>query len=222
MNIAASPFHFIVISLLLFTAWSGYHAYEPDVWLMEAAPVLIAFAVFALTQKRFPFTPMTYWLLWIGAVFVLIGAHYTYARMPLFEWLRESWQLQRNPYDRVGHFVQGFVPAIFIRELIIRTSPLKKGCWVWFLALCFSMAKSATYELAEWAAAITYGKGADDFLALQGDPWDAQQDMLMATLGAGMALLLLSRRHDQQLEKLAKPKKVPQGKRIAPSKSRRP
>lgn len=145
---------------------------------------------------------LAYWLIAIHATILLIGGHYTYALVPLGEWLRSAFDLGRNHYDRVGHFAQGFVPAIIAREILVRCSPLKEGPWLRFLVLCVCLAISATYELFEWRVAVLSGSISDDFLGTQGDPWDTQKDMATALIGAVTALLFLSHWHDRQLSAL--------------------
>jgi putative membrane protein len=166
---------------------------------MEAAPVLLALPLLVLTRRRFPLTPLLYLLISAHAIVLLIGAKYTYAEMPLFNWLRDHFHLSRNHYDRVGHFMQGFVPAMVIRELLLRTSPLKPGKWLFTIILFNCLGVSALYELVEWLAALLLGSGADAFLATQGDVWDTQWDMFLAGIGAITAQLTLARIHNRQL-----------------------
>jgi putative membrane protein len=151
------------------------------------------------TYPRFRFTLLAYTLMAIHAAILFIGGHYTYALVPLGEWLRSAFDLTRNHYDRVGHFAQGFVPAIIGREILLRCSPLKEGAWLRFLVLCVCLAVSATYELFEWRVAVLTGSRAEDFLGTQGDPWDTQKDVATALIGAVAALISLSRWHDRQL-----------------------
>lgn len=180
-------------------AWSLILPNDPTTWLMEAAPVLLALPLLVLTRRRFPLTPLLYVLIALHAAVLLIGAKYTYAEMPLFNWLRDHFHLARNYYDRVGHFMQGFVPAIVIRELLLRTSPLKPGKWLFTVILFSCLGVSALYELVEWLAAVLMGSGADAFLGTQGDVWDTQWDMFLAGVGAIIAQLSLARTHDPQL-----------------------
>jgi putative membrane protein len=144
-------------------------------------------------------------LLWLHCVILIVGGHYTYARVPLGEWAKEWFHGSRNNYDKLGHFAQGFVPAIITRELLLRTSPLKTSRWLGFLTVCVCLAFSAFYELIEWITAVTSGAAADDFLGTQGDPWDTQTDMLMALIGATLAVLLLRQSHDRSIERLRMP-----------------
>jgi len=181
-------------------AWSAYEPADGPTWLLESFPVILAAPILALTYRRFPLTSLAYILIGLHACVLLVGGHYTYAEVPLFNWLRDHFSLARNDYDRVGHFMQGAVPAILAREVLLRTSPLKRGSWLFFLVTCVCMAISACYELVEWLSAILLGQGADAFLGTQGDPWDTQWDMLMCLVGALSAQLLLSRWHDRELE----------------------
>jgi putative membrane protein len=151
------------------------------------------------TYRRSPFTPLLYRLLAVHALILMIGGHYTYAEVPLGFWVRDPLGLARNHYDRLGHFAQGFVPAMVARELLLRRTALRAGGWLFALVTCVALAISAAYELVEWGAAILFGSGADAFLSTQGDPWDTQADMLCALVGAVIAQLLLARTHDAQL-----------------------
>jgi putative membrane protein len=171
-------------------------------WLLEAAPVMIGLILLALTWRSYPLTLLSYRLLSLHAVILMIGAYYTYAEVPLFNHLRDNLELSRNHYDRVGHFVQGFVPAILTREILLRSSPLTRGGWLGFLTISFCLAFSAFYELIEWWVALLSEEAAEAFLGTQGDPWDTQMDMFLALTGALCALLLLSRSHDRQLSRL--------------------
>ena len=170
-------------------------------WLLETFPVMIGLVILAMTWQRFPLTPLAYRLITLHALILIVGGYYTYADVPLFNYLRDNLELSRNHYDRVGHFVQGFVPAIIAREVLLRRSPLKGG-WLFFLTLCFCLALSAFYELIEWWVALLSNEAADAFLGTQGDHWDTQTDMFMALIGAICSLTLLSRRHDRDLAHL--------------------
>jgi putative membrane protein len=167
---------------------------------MEVAPVAIALPVFLVTYKRFTFTPLVYTLVWAHCIILIIGGHYTYAEMPVFNWIRDTFHLARNYYDRLGHLFQGFVPAIVVRELLIRKAVVNGRRWLFAIVISFCLALSACYEFIEWWAALILGSGADAFLATQGDIWDTQWDMFCALIGAVVAQLLLSRYHDRQLE----------------------
>ncbi len=181
---------------------SGIAPYDRPTWLLEVFPVLIAIPLLGATRRRFELTPLVYGLIALHALVLILGGAHTYARVPLGFTLQEWFGLVRNPYDRIGHFVQGFVPAMIAREILLRTSPLQAGKWLAFLVVCVCLAISASYELIEWATALILGQGAEEFLGTQGDPWDTQSDMAMALIGAIAALGLLSRWHDRQLARL--------------------
>jgi putative membrane protein len=171
-------------------------------WLLEVAPILIAVPVLIATARRFPLTPLAYRLIFVHAVILMLGGHYTYAEVPLGDWVADALGLARNPYDRLGHLAQGFVPAIVVREILIRRSPLRPGKWLAFLVVCVCLAISAAYELVEWWSALIGGESADAFLGTQGDQWDTQWDMFTALVGAVAALALLGRLHDRQTARL--------------------
>ena len=183
-------------------AWSWIGAYDPGVWVMEVLPVFIAVPVLAFTRSRFPLTPLVYALILLHVIVLMVGGHYTYARVPLGFWLQEWFDFSRNHYDRIGHLAQGFIPAMVAREILLRQTPLQPGGWLFTLVTSVALAISAVYEFIEWWAALALGAGADEFLATQGDPFDTQADMLMATLGAMLAQALLARWHDRQLARL--------------------
>ncbi len=186
----------IVIAVLVWSAWTPRDRFT---WFLEVVPVLVALPLLYLTRRRFPFTPLAYVLMTVHAVILMVGGHYTYAEMPLFNWLRDTFELARNHYDRVGHLAQGFVPAIIAREILLRASPLRPGGWLFFLVTCVCLAISACYELIEWWVAVASGDEAVAFLATQGDVWDTQWDMFLALIGAIASQLLLSKLHDRQL-----------------------
>jgi putative membrane protein len=190
----------IVGSVLLVLSGIGPH--DRATWWLEVAPILIAGPILVLTARRFRLTPLAYRLIFVHALILMLGGHYTYAEVPAGFWLQDALGLTRNPYDRLGHFAQGFVPAVVVREILIRRSPLEPGKWLTFLVLCVCLAISALYELVEWWAALIGGEGADAFLGTQGDQWDTQWDMFVALLGAATALLTLSRLHDRQITRL--------------------
>ena len=171
-------------------------------WLLEVVPVLIGAPLLIATARRFPLTPLLYHLLFLHALVLIIGGTYTYAKVPFGFWLQDLLHLERNPYDRIGHLMQGFVPAILAREILLRTSPLRPGRWLFFLVTCVCLAFSAFYELIEWRVAVSTGAAADAFLGTQGDPWDTQWDMCCALIGALSAQFLLARWHDRQLAAL--------------------
>jgi putative membrane protein len=188
---------------LLLLAVSGIGPKDRFTWLLEVAPVLVAVPVLVLTARRFPLTPLAYRLLFVHALILMLGGHYTYAEVPVGFWFRDLLGLARNHYDRLGHLAQGFVPAILAREVLRRKSPVQTRGWLFFLVTCVVLAISAAYELLEWLAAVTSGSAAMAFLGTQGDVWDTQWDMFLALCGAIAAQLLLSRRHDRELAVLA-------------------
>jgi putative membrane protein len=167
---------------------------------MEVAPVLIAAPILVATHRRFPLTPLLYALICVHCLVLILGGAYTYARVPLGFWLQDLLSLERNPYDRIGHFMQGFVPAMIAREILIRGKFVAGAGMVGFLSVCVALAFSAFYELIEWWAALALGQGADEFLGTQGDPWDTQADMFLALIGASAALATLSWLHDRQMK----------------------
>ncbi|MEZ0238146.1 MAG: DUF2238 domain-containing protein, partial [Methylophilaceae bacterium] len=181
---------------------SAIQPHDRFTWYLEVFPVMIALPILLFTYKRFPFSRLAYALMLVHAIVLLIGGHYTYAEMPLFNWLRDANDWDRNYYDRLGHVAQGFIPAIIAREILLRTSPLRPGKWLFFLVLCIALAISALYEMLEWWVAVASGSDAVAFLATQGDVWDTQWDMFLALLGALAALLLLSGWHDRSMRRL--------------------
>ncbi len=182
--------------------WSGIHPKDYFTWFLEVAPALLGFIVVAGTYKRFRLTRLAYMLILIHCIILMIGGHYTYAEVPLFDLIRDYFNLERNNYDKVGHFAQGFIPAIIAREIFIRKSIINSVTWQNFLVVCFCLALSAVYELIEWWVAISTGESADAFLGTQGYVWDTQSDMALALFGAVLALVLLSRVHDSQLNRI--------------------
>jgi putative membrane protein len=184
------------------SVWSAIQPHDRFTWYLEVFPVMIALPILLFTYKRFPFSRLAYALILVHALILLIGGHYTYAEMPLFNWLRDANGWDRNYYDRLGHVAQGFIPAIVAREILLRTSPLRPGKWLFFLVLCIALAISALYEMLEWWVAVASGSDAVAFLATQGDVWDTQWDMFLALLGALAALLLLSGWHDRSMRRL--------------------
>jgi putative membrane protein len=190
------------VALLVILAVSGIRPYDRITWVMEVAPVLIALPVLWATQRRFPLTTLLYACIFLHAVVLMVGGAYSYARVPLGFQLQELLGLARNPYDRIGHFFQGFVPALVAREILIRGDHVRGRKMLAFVVVCIVLAISASYELIEWAAALLLGQGADEFLGTQGDPWDTQSDMFMALVGALAALSLFSRWHDGQISRL--------------------
>jgi putative membrane protein len=189
-------------ALLLLLTLSALGASEMDTWAMEVAPIVLALPVLWATHRRFPLTPLLYGLIFVHALILMLGGHYTYAKVPLGFWMQDAFGLSRNPYDGIGHLAQGFVPAIVVRELLLRLTPLRTGGWLMALVIAVCGAISALYELIEWGAAVAIGSGADAFLGTQGDPWDTQKDMAFAFVGAILALVLLPRWHDGQLARI--------------------
>ncbi len=181
---------------------SGIAPFDRLTWLMEVAPVLIALPLMIATRHRYPLTTLLYVLIAAHALVLIAGGAYTYARVPMGFWLQDIFAVDRNPYDKIGHFMQGFVPALVAREILLRGDYVRGRRMVAFLCICVAMAISACYELIEWAAAVALGQGADEFLGTQGDVWDTQSDMFMALIGASCAMLFLARRHDQELADL--------------------
>ena len=195
------PLILLVVTIVALIV-SRIGALEPGTWVLEVFPIFLAIPVLVATAKRFPLTPLAYRLLFVHALILLLGGHYTYAKVPLGFWVQDALHLGRNHYDRLGHFAQGFVPAIIAREILLRRSPLQRGKWLFFLVICICLAVSASYELIEWLAALLGGSSADAFLGTQGDVWDTQWDMFMALVGALSALVLLSRVQDRQLARI--------------------
>lgn len=182
--------------------WSGIAPKDGFTWLLEVFPALVGLVLIVATYRRFPLTRMVYWLVLVHCVILMIGGHFTYAEVPWFDWLRDALHWQRNNYDKVGHFAQGFIPAILAREILLRLNVVLGRGWLSFLVICICLALSASYELVEWAVALASGDNAVAFLATQGDPWDTQSDMGFALLGATLALVFLSAWHDRQLARL--------------------
>jgi len=182
---------------------SGIGPNDRATWWLEVAPILIAAPLLWYTWRPFRLTPLVYCLIFLHALILMIGGHYTYAHVPFGFWLQDLFDLARNPYDRIGHFAQGFIPAMIAREILLRRSPLRPGKWTFFIVTCICLAISACYEFVEWWAALILGQGAQEFLGTQGDPWDTQWDMFMALVGAIAAQLLLSGIHDRQLARLS-------------------
>lgn len=181
---------------------SGLHPYDRVTWWLEVAPILVALPVLIATHKRFPLTSLVYGLIFVHAVILMVGGAYTYARVPFGFWLEALLHTARNPYDKIGHFAQGFVPALVIREILERGRYVRTRRMLAFLVLGVVLAISACYELFEWLSAVLLGQGADEFLGTQGDPWDTQSDMAFALLGGACALCFLSRVHDRQIQRL--------------------
>ncbi|MEU6443812.1 DUF2238 domain-containing protein [Streptomyces sp. NPDC047046] len=183
---------------------SRFGAADPTTWLLETVWVMVGLPLAILTRRRFPLSGLLCGLLAAHALVLVVGGHSTYAEVPAGDWVRDLLGWDRNPYDRLGHFAQGFVPAVLVRELLVRTSPLRGSRWLAPLTVCACLAFSAVFELLEWLAAVTGGHAADAFLGTQGDVWDTQWDMFCALIGATCALLLLSRVHDRALVRLGR------------------
>ena len=188
----------VVIALVL----SGLAPTDRGTWWLEIFPILIGAPILVATYRRFPLTTLVYTLLAVHALILMLGGHYTYARVPLGFWVQDLLGFARNHYDRLGHFAQGFIPAILVREILLRTSPLRRGRWLFVLVTAVCLAFSACYEFIEWGAALAGGESADAFLGTQGDVWDTQWDMFFALIGAITAQLTLSKVHDRSLQKL--------------------
>ena len=189
--------------VLLLLALSGIDPVaDRYTWFLETFPVMIGLLLMTITWKSFPLTLLVYRLLALHCVILIIGGYYTYAEVPLFNWLQEALDLSRNHYDRIGHLAQGFVPALLAREILLRRSPLQAGRWLFFICVCICLAFSAFYELIEWWVALLSDQAAEAFLGTQGDPWDTQTDMFLALIGAIASLSLLSATHDRQLARL--------------------
>jgi putative membrane protein len=183
-------------------AVSAVRPHDYFTWFLEVAPIFIGAVILIASYRSFPLTPLAYRLLFVHALILMLGGHYTYAEVPLGFWVRDALGLARNHYDRLGHFAQGFVPAILAREVLLRRSPLRPGKWLFFLVCCVCLAVSACYEFIEWWTAVMTGDSATAFLGTQGDPWDTQWDMFLALVGATTAQLTLARIHDRQLDRL--------------------
>ncbi len=190
----------LLLSFIVILIVSAIHPKDLFTWFLEVFPALIGLVILALTYNRFRFTNLVYILIWIHAVILVIGGHYTYAEMPLFNWLQDTFNLARNNYDRLGHFTQGFVPSIIAREILLRRTPLKAGKLLFFMVICICLAISATYELLEWGVSEATGTAAEAFLGTQGDIWDTQWDMFLALIGGIIGQLSLQRLHDKYLK----------------------
>lgn len=189
----------IFISVLI---WSGVKPHDTFTWFLEVLPALIGFVVLILTRSSFPLTPLVYTLILMHCIILMVGGHYTYAEVPLFDWVKEALNQTRNNYDKLGHFAQGFVPAMVAREILIRKNIINGPAWLAFLVVSFTLAFSAFYELIEWWVALSTGEDAEAFLGTQGYIWDTQSDMGLALLGSICALLFLSHWHDKQMHQL--------------------
>jgi len=182
--------------------WSGINPKDYLTWLLETAPAMAGFIALMATRQRFPLTGLAYDLILVLSLILMIGGHYTYAEVPLFEWFKEAFHQDRNNFDKLGHFAQGFVPAIIAREIIMRNNVLKNTNWLNFFVICICLAISAFYELIEWWVALVSKEAAESFLGTQGYVWDTQSDMALALLGAMVALVTLKQVHDRQIREL--------------------
>ena len=195
-----APYELILLgAVMLVFVWSGISPHDRFTWFLEVFPVMLGLPVLIYVYPRFRFTPLVYTLIALHAIILMVGGKYTYAEVPLGFWLKDTFGLARNHYDRIGHFAQGFVPAMIAREILIRRSPLRGSRWLPFFVVCFCLALSALYELIEFWTALATGDAAEAFLGTQGDPWDTQWDMMLALIGAVTALALLGPVHNRQL-----------------------
>jgi len=197
-----SPLFIYTFLLLACLALSGFHPYDRTTWVLEIFPIVIALPILWTTHRRFPLTNLLYIFIFLHAIVLMLGGAYSYARVPIGFQIAELFDLSRNPYDKIGHFFQGLVPALVAREILIRGNYVSGQKMLAFVVVCIVLAISASYELIEWGAALMLGQGADEFLGTQGDPWDTQSDMFFALIGAIVALLLFTRVQDQQIKQL--------------------
>jgi putative membrane protein len=196
------PLRILFALTILVFAWSGIAPADPFTWFLEVLPVFIAVPVLWFTRNRFPLPRFLYAVIALHAIILMVGGHYTYAEVPLFNWIRDAWGLSRNHYDRLGHFFQGATPALLTREILRRTTLIHRGKMLTFLCLCVPLAFSASYEFMEWWVSLATGSAGDAFLGTQGDVWDTQWDMFMALLGASTMQIIFSNYQEQQLDKL--------------------
>lgn len=199
---------FLLVTFFCILAWSAIKPHDYFTWFLEVVPALGGLAILIATYKRFRFSRLSYLLMWIHAIILVIGGHYTYAEVPLFNWIRDTFHTARNSYDGVGHFAQGFFPALVAREILLRNTPLKRGGWLFTIVVSICLAISALYELIEWQVAVWTGTAADAFLGAQGDPWDTQKDMALCLAGSIISLLLLSRTQDRSIAAVDEPQRV--------------
>lgn len=192
----------LIIVFFLVLIWSGIQPHDYFTWFLEVIPALVGLAVLLLTRKKFEFTYFAYTFILVHCIILFVGGKYTYAEVPLFNWIRDTFEHSRNNYDKIGHFAQGFIPAIITRELFIRKNIVKKGGWLAFLTVCVSLSFSAFYEFIEWFVAVFSGESAESFLGTQGYVWDTQSDMLWATIGAVVMVVLFSKIHDKAIAKM--------------------
>ena len=202
MTNRSSYLWFLLVSYLLILLWSAIKPHDYFTWFLEVVPALGGGAILFAVRKRFTPSTLFFTLVWLHAIILTVGGHYTYAEVPLFNWIRDTLHTQRNSYDGVGHFAQGFMPAIYAREILLRTTPLKRGGWLFTIVVCICLAISALYELIEWWVAISTGTAADAFLGAQGDPWYTQKDMALCLIGSILGYLSLFRIHDRSLAEI--------------------
>ena len=192
----------LLLSGLAVLIWSGIGPKDRMTWAMEVAPAAIGGAILVATYRRFRFSTLTYCFVWFFALILMAGGHWTYAEVPIGNWVRDGLDLQRNHFDRFGHVFQGVIPALLGRELLLRTSPLGRGKWLFFIIICIALAVSAMYEFVEWWTSVGLGQSADEFLGTQGDTWDAQWDMFLAACGATCVMLFLQTLQDKSMRKI--------------------
>ena len=189
----------LLISIFIILIISGINPYDRFTWFLEVFPAIIGITALVLTYNKFVFTNLVYIFVWLHAVILIVGGHYTYAEMPLFNWVKDTFELSRNYYDRLGHFAQGFIPAIVIREILIKNKIVKNNAWINFITISICLAISASYEIVEFAVARITGESANAFLGTQGDVWDTQWDMVLALLGSIFSVLILGKYHGNLL-----------------------
>ena len=193
----------LLVAVLVFLAWSGIEPHDTRLtWLLETLPVMLVLPVLLLTYKRFPLSNLAYALIALHSMILILGGHYSYAKVPLGFWMEDWFGWSRNNYDKIGHFMQGFGPAIYAREIIARTSPLRRGEWLAFMSAAVPLAFSAVYEIIEWLASLTNPTDTEAFLGTQGYIWDTQNDMFLCLIGSSVALLLLTKLHNKYLRKI--------------------
>ena len=192
----------LLTSMVVLLAWSGIAPHDRFTWWLEVAPIFIGVPVLIWLYPRLRLTSLTYTLIWLHCLILMVGGHYTYAQVPLGFWIQDAFGFTRNHYDRIGHFAQGFIPAMLAREIFIRRSPLRGSRWLPFMVVCFCLAFSALYELIEFWTALSAGGAATDFLGTQGDVWDTQWDMQLALIGAIVSLVTLSGVQDRQMARM--------------------
>jgi putative membrane protein len=207
MNSSMSSYKYpilLLIIVLVFWVWSGYAPQDTRLtWVLETFPFMIALPILLYTYKRFPLTNLTYTLIAIHAMILMLGGHYSYAKVPIGFWMEDWFGWTRNNYDKIGHFMQGFGPVIYTREILVRRSPLRRGKWLSFLSVTVALSISALYEIIEWLASLTASTNTQAFLGTQGYVWDTQTDMLWCLIGSILALILLTKLHDKQVQRFA-------------------